>query len=347
MGPTFGPRAPSTTCSPPRMNSSASTSRRCSSAQRNVSISSSRPRQTQSSRNPCHLTSGSTSPAAASKSPRRRSPKKAIITVSRFSWPMLGIPPPWCLHIVTRGLEAAQGGARLALDVGGARRTRSRAPHSWTDARACSPLRAKPPRAGPCSCRPATRPCRQAPGPSPPPTCDRRLGSQASWRLRPKTRPPRRRAPTPATALRSPCSWDSSFQVDGGLATLDRHDSRGVVQERRKQAPRFVLGCEDGDDPRRVRPGCATLVHEPRTFAEALQGNGRSALRGRVRNLDEVLGARRRKLPESVLFAARRRRETAERTRARPLGRSDPAVSTQLRARCIVIRRRGFAKRGE
>jgi PhnB protein len=43
---------------------------------------------------PCQLTSGSSNSAAASKSPRRRAPKKSIMTVSRFSWPMLGIAPP-------------------------------------------------------------------------------------------------------------------------------------------------------------------------------------------------------------------------------------------------------------
>src|SRR5439155_21073508 len=37
---------------------------------------------------------GSSSSAAALKSPRRRAPKKSIMIVSRFSWPMLGIAPP-------------------------------------------------------------------------------------------------------------------------------------------------------------------------------------------------------------------------------------------------------------
>ena len=47
------PRAPITTRSPVRVNSSPSISRRCSSPERKVSRTSSRPRQTHSSRNPC------------------------------------------------------------------------------------------------------------------------------------------------------------------------------------------------------------------------------------------------------------------------------------------------------
>src|SRR5215207_3870731 len=62
---------------------------------RKVSSTSSRPWQTHSSRSPCQATSGSSSEAAASKSPPRRAPKKSIMTVSRFSWPMLGIAPPY------------------------------------------------------------------------------------------------------------------------------------------------------------------------------------------------------------------------------------------------------------
>lgn len=50
-----------------------------------VSRTSSRPWQTHSARSPCHVTSPSSSAAAASKSPRRRAPKKSIMTVSKFS----------------------------------------------------------------------------------------------------------------------------------------------------------------------------------------------------------------------------------------------------------------------
>jgi hypothetical protein len=91
----LGPRAPMTTCSPLRVNSSASISRRSSRPQRKVSITSSRPWQTQSSRNPRHVTSGSSSPAAASKSPRRSAPKKRQPGTGRFydECTVRGIPP--------------------------------------------------------------------------------------------------------------------------------------------------------------------------------------------------------------------------------------------------------------
>jgi hypothetical protein len=74
-------------------------------------------------------------------------------------------------------------------------------------------------------------------------------------------------------------------RVDGGFTALDRRDTRCIAQKRRDEAPPFLLGCEDSDDPRRVDPGCATLIHETWKLlvAEALQGNGRSALRRRVR----------------------------------------------------------------
>jgi hypothetical protein len=57
--------------------------------QRNVSMTSSPPWQTKTSRKPCQVTSGSSSSAALSNSPRRSAPKKSIITISRFSSPML------------------------------------------------------------------------------------------------------------------------------------------------------------------------------------------------------------------------------------------------------------------